>query len=563
MNVFRKLYHVAVKIIQKSGDLWHLVSVRMLLIILIWVFPLNLIGIALGNIAIKSVEERAKTSLIYSMNNYMEKTEQQMAEADYLVYSLLRSDSDAIIMDKQEGGYRYELSKNRFYNTFLKMFNIANVSDGSFYYLADQDDLLIWDKSMGRINRDQCEMFIRDKIIFSEYTGWFLQILEGENGEKNPVFFHVNRNPHACYGGMVNLSEAGREMQTEVPYGIESVTFTSAPQPQMSDSDLVVSVYWERAEIWFNAVLNRHDVAGSIERIWVIMRYCVIGALFLLPVFYFIIYKLLVIPLKAINKAHQALENGDPDYRITKKVGTKEYREAFISFNRMSERIKQLKIENYEKEISKKQIELKNLQLQIRPHFLLNMFNLIYNLSKANDACHIQQIILYLTDYFTYIFRSDKELELFGKELKVIEGYIQVAQIRYPGCIEFSCEYDPEVALVRIPPLLMHSFVENIVKHAVKFGTVTHISIIGQYDNKTVSFMIINDGEGIGPEQVKAVNEKLHKGNIDGKHVGMSNAYRRLLAFYGNGADIELESDPGIGTTVTVSFPYNLEVDES
>lgn len=560
----KRLKKLSARLSVRLSRLWHSISIKMLLIILIWVFPLNLLAIALGNIAIKSVEEKAKTSVTYIMNSYMEETEAQLAETDYLIYSMLRSDHDAIIMDQQKDGYDYEISKNRFFNSFRNMFLVANVSDSSFYYLGLLDDLLIWDKNLGNMSRTSIEQYIRNEIIVSDCTGWFiLEMANRKNPDMiQPTLWHVNRNLRACYGGMTNLSKAAQEMQKELPYTIENITFTADPAPKIED-ELLVSIYWKRPGVWFNVAVSHKDVAGSIEGVYVLMRYAVIVALFLLPVFYLMIYKLLVVPLKTINKAHAALENGNSDYRIEKKTGTYEYQHAFKSFNTMADHIKMLKIENYEKEISKKRVELKNLQLQIRPHFLLNMFNLIYNLSKANDAAHIQQIILYLSDYFLYIFRSDKALELFGKEQKVIEGYIRISQMRYPGCISVSYEYDPEIMFVRVPPLLIHNFIENIIKHVVKQGVLTHITIMGQYDHKTVTFMIIDDGDGLDDVSVQAVNEKLHSASIDGKNVGMSNAYRRLRAFYGDGADIEFESERGIGTTVTVTFPYNLEDDDN
>lgn len=74
---------------------------------------------------------------------------------------------------------------------------------------------------------------------------------------------------------------------------------------------------------------------------------------------------------------------------------------------------------------------------------------------------------------------------------------MNMAQVRYPQSIEIEYEYDPEIMFVRVPPLLLHNFVENIVKHVVKMGTVTHISVIGQYEEKNVTFMIMDDGQGM------------------------------------------------------------------
>ena len=108
-----------------------------------------------------------------------------------------------------------------------------------------------------------------------------------------------------------------------------------------------------------------------------------------------------------------------------------------------------LKLENMEKELAKKRLQLNNLQLQIRPHFLLNTFNIMYNLASEKEVDSLKELILYLSYYFRHIFRSGKELELFQKELVLIPGYMKVAKIRYPGALEFTCQMDPEVMLVR------------------------------------------------------------------------------------------------------------------
>lgn len=171
----------------------------------------------------------------------------------------------------------------------------------------------------------------------------------------------------------------------------------------------------------------------------------------------------------------------------------------------------------------------------------------------------MQKIMLYLSDYFRYMFRSDKELELFGKEQKLIEGYINMTQIRYPNSIEIEYKYDPEISFVRIPPLLLHNFVENIIKHVVQSGIVTHISLIGEYREGVVYLKVIDDGPGMSPDQKQEIDKNMRSGIMTGNGVGMANAYRRLKYFYGEEADITILSELGVGTTVLIKFPYNLE----
>lgn len=58
-------------------------------------------------------------------------------------------------------------------------------------------------------------------------------------------------------------------------------------------------------------------------------------------------------------------------------------------------------------------------------------------------------------------------MELFDKELALIQGYVEVTQIRYPDGLSIIYDIDPEIRLVRVPPLLIHNFIENVVKHAL------------------------------------------------------------------------------------------------
>lgn len=49
------------------------------------------------------------------------------------------------------------------------------------------------------------------------------------------------------------------------------------------------------------------------------------------------------------------------------------------TFERMTHEIRKLKIDVYEEKLKHQRAELRNLQLQINPHFFLNSLNIILN----------------------------------------------------------------------------------------------------------------------------------------------------------------------------------------
>jgi len=194
----------------------------------------------------------------------------------------------------------------------------------------------------------------------------------------------------------------------------------------------------DKEHILASSVSSRMDVVLSME---VSQKECYRGLPYLnqifiavaflfviaVPLIYIYMRRLVIQPLNELNKGFHEIKTGNRTYTILKSASTPEFQEAYHSFNEMVTGMENLRIDNMEKELEKNKLELDNLKLQIRPHFLLNTFNLMYYLLKAPDGVNAaRKLILYLSDYFRYLFRNDHDVELFDKELALIQGYVEV-----------------------------------------------------------------------------------------------------------------------------------------
>jgi sensor histidine kinase YesM len=282
--------------------------------------------------------------------------------------------------------------------------------------------------------------------------------------------------------------------------------------------------------------------------------------LLLIPLMFIIFRHIILRPLNRIQNALLHLKLGDKDYRISKHKYSEEFRIINQSFNEMADNIENLKIDNYEKEMSTQKMEQENLQLQIRPHFLLNMFKLVYGLAQIEDYKSIQKLALYLSNFFRYIFRSGKDLEPFSQEYDLIREYLNISKIRYPN--RFSVEYDVDenVLKVNVPPLLFHNFVENVISHALLSDSSVHIGLTAHYSDGWVTLAVADSGAGMDTSIVERVNNE-HFITSDGKrvHLGIYNSYQRIKHFYGEQGEIRIQSVLGEGTHVTIRFPYGKE----
>jgi sensor histidine kinase YesM len=116
--------------------------------------------------------------------------------------------------------------------------------------------------------------------------------------------------------------------------------------------------------------------------------------------------------------------------------------------------------------LQKSQAELNLLKSQVQPHFLFNVLNNIYYRVYKTDPSSAG-LIERLSDIMRYfVDESPKEEVPVSTEVAFIENYMELEKIRirHGAAITFEKSYKPEL---RIPPMLLMTFVENIFKHGI------------------------------------------------------------------------------------------------
>jgi len=123
-------------------------------------------------------------------------------------------------------------------------------------------------------------------------------------------------------------------------------------------------------------------------------------------------------------------------------------------------------IANLEKE--KSATELNLLKQQINPHFFFNTLNNLYALSIVKDK-QTPEVILQLSELMRYVIYKGKEEKVaITEEIKYIEDYIQLQQIRLHKKLDFKFDKDIADEKLQVPPLLFITFVENAFKHGIE-----------------------------------------------------------------------------------------------
>lgn len=532
------------------------VSFKVFLVILALVLPLNVFALIIVNNSIKKAENRTVETIEYSVTIMVLDMENKMDAVSRILFTIYNSYPDFQAYKSNTSHYAFDTAKTRLYQYISDMLTIGNFADCVFYHLEEKDDTLIW-KSIksGAPHLQDVREYVLEQVSCGERKGWYVVELN------KPLLFFFTKIGNVYWGAYMDLEFFLEQLHETLPYQSMEVFIDSQNdiQETRNGQNLTVSRTVKGLKAPIKITVSKNEINGSVQFLYGFYQLMAIIALVLTPLLFLAISRLLISPLKILHHAHIHIGKGEINYRIAEKSRSADYQLIYASFNDMAENIQTLTIENYEKELHKSKFELRSLQWQIRPHFLLNTFNLLFTLAQKMDYANIQKSILYLSDYFRHIFRDGNDLIIYGKEHALIEGYIQICNVRYDSSITISYDYDDAISFVRIPPLLIHTFVENIVIHLVKIGTETKIKLIGKYENQTVHFYISDNGSGLNNEQIKSILEQMRKQKITGTRVGLANQYHRLKHFYGEAAEIALESEPGKGTTFIVRFPFQLD----
>ncbi|WP_188400135.1 PocR ligand-binding domain-containing protein [Sporomusa sp. GT1] len=205
--------------------------------------------------------------------------------------------------------------------------------------------------------------------------------------------------------------------------------------------------------------------------------------------------------------------------------------------------------------------ELKALQAQINPHFLFNALNTIARLSLLEGAERTQEVVHSLSALLRTNLRDMEEMRTLQQEIKSIEDYLSIQQVRFGDRIQATIEIQPELMKISVPALSLQPLVENAIIHGLepkKEGG--HIYISGYVANNNIIIRVSDTGVGIPQERMGAIlksEKRSSKGHLTG--IGLINVHQRIQHYFGEQYGLRIESKVGEGTEVYLSLPSYCE----
>ena len=208
---------------------------------------------------------------------------------------------------------------------------------------------------------------------------------------------------------------------------------------------------------------------------------------------------------------------------------------------------RELREKELQMEAHLKDAQLKYLQAQINPHFLFNTLNAAAQLSMLEDADRTYEYLQNVAEFFRYNVKNSDEIVTLEQEVKLIDNYIYILNVRFSGEIHYEKDVDEQYLKLHMPGMILQPIVENCVRHGISEMEGKGKISLRVYNEKGQPCISVKDnGIGMSPDCIQKVlaGEWRREEKKPGSNgVGMDNVINRLRLYLGREDVLEIKSE--------------------
>ncbi|MFD2329210.1 sensor histidine kinase [Cohnella sp. GCM10020058] len=570
---------------------WRSIRVKLVLGLLAVTLPLIALLIYNNQYSVGVVHNQVAMSNENLIRIYMKQIDGQLTEAERHMVALQTTDPNVQAMGESASEDAYMLAKSAVSRKLSSDLTVYPYIDGFFVYSVTRRDIV--DAFRGSFTyselvalRQAMEEKVRALVEHPEYTNaaWKAERI-GEPYHLVRVFGDGNLYIGAWVRvaslveplrstrtgdetAVLMVNAAGEQLYSTRPLEEAGLDFSRVfgdgyYLSERGHSHLIVGEASGKGDFGLAAAIPDRSILENLPYLKRATAIVIALAVLMLPLGFWFLRQLLLLPLRKMVAAMRLIGQGNFSTRMEERQAPDEFQLVNRTFNLMSSQIEALKINVYEEQISKQRAELKQLQLQINPHFFMNSLNILYNLAQVKQYGLIQEMTMSLVQYFRYMFQSGRSLVLLQDELDHIGNYLRIQRMRFAGQLSCAIQVPDYLGETRIPPLLLQTIVENTIKHAVRADGRTTLTIEAALDDLAEQPMVCLTVRDDGPGYSEAALADFRSGRVptdgEGDHIGLWNARERLRLQYGDQAWMACYNDDPHGAVTEIAVPLNAD----
>lgn len=337
------------------------------------------------------------------------------------------------------------------------------------------------------------------------------------------------------------------------------------------NSFMLIQAPLEQINASLVTVVSMKGVMRDISRTRNLIIGVNIGFIFLVTAIAYVLNAFILKNLRRLTETMKKVRRGEP-YAGIRVRGGGEVGELAHHFSKLMNTINTLVAQAVYKQALSKEAELRTLHNQIDAHFLYNTLENIKMLAEIENQRTISDALTRLGGMMRYNFKWSGEYVKLKDEIRHIQNYIEVMNIRFEHTIQLELNIDSAYLEVEVLKMSLQPIVENSVKHAWNADGIELADRTVRIDVTEAEgdlFIAVRDnGLGLSPERLVTLHEAIYAKEEPGSElpgtgtggykaggVGLRNVHQRLQLFYGEAYGLEVQSEAGKWTTVFMSLP--------
>ena len=248
--------------------------------------------------------------------------------------------------------------------------------------------------------------------------------------------------------------------------------------------------------------------------------------------------------------------------RFIKRMGNHKdaiFGELNRGFDHMAEHLESTVTALVDERTQSRELKQRLLQMQIKPHFLYNIFNNMIWLVEQKQYDNLEQLVTATAGFYkTALNAGSRDIMLFENQ-RQLEYYVRIQKFRFGDRFDLLTELAEETEMLSIPNLLLQPLVENAIIHGFQnLQRRGEIRLSTEVGDGQLIIRVRDNGTGIAPETLEEIREAMTKDNGGAKRFfALVNVSGRLRNRYGSRGYIRIESVPGEGTEVIIGVPLD------
>jgi len=194
------------------------------------------------------------------------------------------------------------------------------------------------------------------------------------------------------------------------------------------------------------------------------------------------------------------------------------------------------------------QAQLRNLRLQLQPHFLFNTLNTISS-TMYQDPAAADEMIQQLSDLLRASLHTAQRDEVpLSVEVDVLDRYLAIMRARFGQRLEITTSIDADVREALVPSMILQPLVENSIRHGnASLTGAGRVDVRASRDGGSLVLEVEDDGPG------RPVGDALRAG------VGLTATAERLALLYGETQRFDVGQGEAGGFLVRAVFPFRTD----